>query len=66
MAWKTTDEPRTNFVTLRLTDREAADLDSYADKRNLTRSAAVRDATSRVIAAEKKRARRAKDSTSNA
>lgn len=55
MAWPTTDDPRTEFVTLRLTVSEAAELDAYAASRHLSRSAAVRDATGRVIAAEKKR-----------
>lgn len=58
MGWPTTNDPREVFVTLRLTKSEAADLDAYRAARNLNRSAAVRDATSRVIAAEKKRAAR--------
>jgi hypothetical protein len=58
MAWPTTTDPRTEFVTLRLTVSEAADLDLYADTRGMSRSAAVRDATSRVIAAEKRRAKK--------
>lgn len=58
MAWPTTNDPRTEFVTLRLTVSEAADLDLYADARGLSRSAAVRNAVSRVIAAEAKRAKR--------
>lgn len=56
MAWPTTTNPRTEFVTLRLTVDEAADLDLYADSRGVSRSGAVRDAVSRVIAAEKRRA----------
>lgn len=59
MAWPTTTDPRTEFVTLRLTVSEAADLDLYADARGMSRSAAVRNAVSRVIAAEQKRAQRA-------
>lgn len=58
MAWPTTNNPRTEFVTLRLTADEAQDLDAFASKRSLSRSAAVRDAVGRVIAAEKKRAAR--------
>lgn len=58
MAWPTTSDPRTEFVTLRLTVNEAADLDAYAAARGLSRSAAVRDAVGRVIAADKKRAAR--------
>lgn len=58
MAWPTTSDPRTEFVTLRLTKSEAADLDLYADSRGMNRSKAVRDAVNRVIAVEKKRAKR--------
>ena len=60
MSWPRTDDPRTEFVTLRLTVSEMAELDSYAGKRSLSRSAAVREATGRVIAAEKKRKSRAR------
>lgn len=61
MAWPTTDAPKRNFVTLRLTDDEAADLDwlqgvvGTAD-----RSKTVRNALDRVVAAERKRAARQK------
>jgi len=60
MAWPTTNDPRTEFVTLRFTVSEAAELDAYRKARGLSRSAAVRDATHRVIEAEKKRAARQK------
>lgn len=60
MAWPTTNDPRTEFVTLRFTVSEAAELDAYAQARGVSRSQAVRDATGRVIAAERKRAQRAK------
>lgn len=63
MAWPTTNNPRNNFVTLRLTDDEAADVDwlqSQTSARN--RSDTVRKALDRVVAAEKKRAQRAKKS----
>lgn len=66
MAWPTTNDPRTEFVTLRLTVNEAADLDLYADARGLSRSAAVRDAVSRVITAEQKRAKRQKGVSTSA
>lgn len=60
MAWPTTNDPRTEFITLRLTVSEAAELDRYASLRGFrSRSAAVRDATARVIAAEARKARRA-------
>lgn len=62
MAWPTTNNPRTEFVTLRLTVDEASDLDVYAATRTMSRSEAVRDAVSRVIAAEKKRTKRARRS----
>lgn len=59
MAWPTTSNPRTEFVTLRLTADEAASLDDYAQKRGLTRSAALRDAVTRVTAADARNAKRA-------
>lgn len=49
MAWPTTDNPRTEFVTLRLTADEAAELDAYAARLQMTRSAAVREAVSQVV-----------------
>lgn len=58
MAWPTTSNPRTVFVTLRFTDDEAAELDLYADSNGMSRSKYVRDAVFRVIEAEKKRAKR--------
>lgn len=60
MSWPTTKNPRTEFVTLRLTVEEAADLDGYAAVRGLSRSGAVRDAVSRIISAEQKRDARQK------
>jgi hypothetical protein len=48
--------PRTEFVTLRLTTTEAADLDTYAQTLGTNRSTAVRRAVERVIAAERRRA----------
>lgn len=62
MAWPTTTDPRTEFVTLRLTVSEMGDLDVYAAARGLNRSAAVRDAVNRVIAAEKRRTSKQKRS----
>lgn len=63
MSWPTTNDPRTEFVTLRLTVSEMADLDLYASSRGLSRSGAVRDAVSRVIAAEKRREKKQKART---
>lgn len=60
MAWPTTDEPRTNFVTIRLTDAENAELLAHtAAEGHKNRSAATRDAVARVIRADARR--RAKD-----
>lgn len=55
MGWPTTDDPRTEFVTVRLTKGEAAVLDAYAKDKTFSRSAAVRDSVIRVINAEHKR-----------
>lgn len=61
MAWPTTDDPRTEFVTLRLTKDEARDLDWYIGVRSCgSRSAAVRDALDRAVHAEKRKASREK------
>lgn len=49
MAWPTSSNPRTEFVTLRLTVDEAAALDEYASARSMTRSAAVRAAVTAVV-----------------
>lgn len=54
MAWKTTDDPRTEFVTLRLTASEAADLDAYRAARGQSRSQALRDALDEKITRWKK------------
>ena len=59
MAWPTTRNPRTEFVTVRFTVDEAADVDWLQSQTNArSRSSAVRDAVDRVIAAERKRAAR--------
>jgi len=64
MSWPTTDDPRTEFITLRLTVAEAADLDAYRQAGNFkSRSAAVRNCVDRVVAAEKKRKKRTKGET---
>lgn len=60
MSWPTTDDPRTEFVTLRLTVAEAAALDNYAQSKSFTRSAAVRDSVIRVINAEDRRTRKSR------
>lgn len=56
MSWPTTDDPRTEFITLRLTKSEAAELDAHVSACGFkSRSAASRDAIARVIAYERKR-----------
>lgn len=61
MAWPTTDEPRENFTTVRWTDAEMADIDWLQAVTNAKdRSAAVRQAVDRVVAAERKRTAKAK------
>lgn len=58
MAWPTTDNPRTNFVTTRFTDPEASDLDWLALQQGMTRSEATRDAVAEKVAREKRKARK--------
>lgn len=56
MAWPKTNDPRTEFVTVRFTASEAADLMWLKGRVNAKdRSAAVRQCVDRVVAAEKKR-----------
>lgn len=66
MGWPTTDDPRTEFVTVRFTVAEAADIDWLKGTTNAkNRSVAVREAVDRVVAAERKRERRAKTERSD-
>jgi len=59
MAWPTTDDPRTEFVTVRFTVDEFADINWLVGVTNAKdRSAAVRSAVDRVVAAEKRRSRK--------
>lgn len=61
MSWPTTNDPRTEFVTVRFTVAEAADIAWLMGQTNSkNRSTAVRDCVDRVVAAERKRAARAK------
>lgn len=61
MAWPTTNDPRTEFVTVRFTATEMADIDWLTGHVNAkNRSAAVRGAVDRVVAAERKRDARAR------
>lgn len=62
MAWPTTNDPRTNFVTVRFTDDEIADvlwLQGVVNAKD--RSAAVRQCVDRVVAAERRRAKKQKN-----
>jgi hypothetical protein len=59
MSWPTTDNPRTEFVTVRFTADEAADIDWLVGRVGAkSRSAAVRGAVDRVVAAEKRAERK--------
>lgn len=61
MAWPTTTNPRTEFITLRLTADEAADVDWLQGQTGgKNRSDTVRRALDRVVSAEKKRAAKQK------
>lgn len=61
MAWPRTKDPRTEFVTVRFTADEAADILWLMGQTNArNRSTAVRDCVDRVVAAERKRAARSK------
>jgi Arc/MetJ-type ribon-helix-helix transcriptional regulator len=61
MSWPTTDDPKTEFITVRFTASEAADIEWLTGHTNAkNRSAAVRAAVDRVVSAEKRAARRAK------
>lgn len=63
MAWPTTSNPRTEFVTLRLTADEAASLDAYAASRGLSRSAALRAGHEALTDKAVKKAARSKTAT---
>jgi hypothetical protein len=63
MAWPTTSDPRTEFVTLRLTVGEAADLDwLIAATGAKDRSNCLRESLNRVVRAERRRATKQKRS----
>ena len=63
MAWPKTDDPRTEFTTVRFTRSEAADIDALIeiDPDNYpSRSAVVRAATDLLITRERKKQKKAK------
>lgn len=59
MGWPTTSNPRTEFVTLRLTVDEAEALQQMADTRSQSRSEYVREALGRVVSADQRKQKRA-------
>lgn len=59
MAWPTTQTPRTQFVTLRLTEDEAASLDEAARLRGVSRSTIIRDSVTRALKADARKAAKA-------
>lgn len=60
MAWPTTSNPKTEFVTLRFDAQEMADVDAAASTAGMSRSAYLRDCYRRVKAAEKRKVARLK------
>lgn len=50
MAWPTSKNPKTEFVTLRLTADEMTDLNTYATNHGINRSQAVRLAVETLVA----------------
>lgn len=66
MAWPTTSDPRTQFVTLRFTVAEADDIDWLTAVTGATsRSAALRDAVDRAVEAQKRKHRSKRRSTAD-
>lgn len=60
MGWPTTTNPKTEFVTLRLTKDEDDDLRAAASAAGMSRSTYVRDCVRRVKEAEARKAARLK------
>ena len=54
MAWPTTDDPKTEFVTVRFTVGEAALIDASAQVNGMSRSAYLRDCVRRVHEKERR------------
>lgn len=53
MAWRTTADKRSQFVTLRLTESEASDLDALAEHSQISRSELIRRALHRLCSTPK-------------
>ena len=58
MAWPTTAEPRDNFLTLRLTDAEQAEVDAYVKRRGERRSTSAREALLTYIREDNKKTKK--------
>lgn len=58
MSWPTSSNPKVEFVTCRFPPDEAAELVAAASTAGMSKSAFLRDAVRRVIAADKKKAAR--------
>lgn len=56
MAWPTTDNPRTEFISVRLTADEATALEMYASANAISRSEALRDAVRLLTGGASKKA----------
>lgn len=50
MAWKTTEDPRDQIITVRLTAGEADDLNDLARRQGVSRSDSVRKAVTDAVA----------------
>lgn len=57
--WATTSDPRTEFVTVRLTKSEAEEVDRVAQESGRTRSAVVRAAVEEYVGKKKRAPKRA-------
>lgn len=66
MSWPTTNDPKTEFATLRMTVSEARDLDTAAQTAGMSRSAFVRECVRRVLTADAKKAARLRGRGSDA
>lgn len=67
MGWPTTTDPRTEFVTVRFTLSEAADLDWLMSHLGVSnRSAAAREAIGDRVSAERQRLTRSRSKRSRA
>lgn len=61
MAWPTTNDPRTEFATLRMTVTEAAEIDALAHARGVSRSEMLRQAAANEVERDRKARARQKN-----